>query len=529
MLTHILWIGGVLTQSSPRLVIGIVVDQMRAHYLTRFASRRSEGFGKLLREGMVYWNCHYNYFPTYTAAGHASIYTGTTPAIHGIVANNWWEASTQQSFYCVSDSTARTIGSTSAAGQRSPRPLYTSTIADELRYHCGFRNKTIGIALKDRSAILSVGRSATLALWFDSKAGKWITSSYYAEALPAWVEQFNQKKYADSLLRVPWRMRYAHACTDESPYENIMKGESQPMFPHQPLDYESLLLTPAGNWITLRLAQEAIEHEKLGKGPCTDLLAISLSSPDLVGHFFGTESCEIEELYYELDKQLADFLAYLQRKFREGEILLFLTADHGAMPTPEVMAEKRLPAGRYPEDSLVARAQSFLIQSLKLSPDEKPITAFLNQSFYLSPAQREEAERLLKRWLLEQPYVVAAYTRTELISPGGTTYPFQMLQAGYFPQRSGDVIVVYAPGWIEHGGYTRGTTHGSIWTYDTHVPLIWWGLNLPSESHYERVPITAIASTLALVLRVPFPAAAVSPPLLPVVEKARIPRPEPQN
>lgn len=519
---------------TPRLVIGIVVDQMRADYLWRFAYRRGGGLRRLMEEGLVYWNCHYNYFPTYTGPGHSSIYTGATPAHHGIVANNWYERKLERLYYCVTDTTVQSVGTTSSAGQRSPRTLWASTITDELRYASRFRSKVIGIALKDRSAILPAGRSATLALWFDTKVGRWITSSYYCESLPAWVEAFNQKRYPDSLLSRPWTLRGHHVCKDDSPYEGKMSGETIATFPHQPKSYDELLLTPAGNWLTLQLARLAIEAETLGRRRgYTDFLAISLSSPDLAGHFFGTESCELEELYQELDKQLGEFLNYIMRRFRREEVLIFLTADHGASPTPEILSEHGWNAGRYPEGTLLSEAQHYLRTALQLPDTSRPIAAFLNQSFYfatwLSEAQRQRAAALLKQWLLRQPFITHAYTAEELTGAGGNNYAFQMVQAGFLAARSGDVIAVYAPGWIEAEGYTTGTSHGSIWTYDTHVPLIWWGGGIRSGSVYERVPITAIAPTLAFILRTPLPSAAVSAPLTEVIRAWKFPPIEAEN
>lgn len=507
----------------PKLVIGIVVDQMRADYLRRFVGPKSRGFGRLLQEGLVYWNAHYPYFPTYTGPGHASLYTGTTPAYHGIAANDWWERDLGRSWYCVEDTSVRPVGSDSPKGRRSPRTLLTTTLADELRYACRFQNKTIGIALKDRSAILPIGRSGTLALWFDTGKGLWITSSYYRDTLPAWVVHFNGRRYADSLLQVPWTLRKGVFCTDDSPYEGTLPGEAHPTFPHRPQDYSALTYTPAGNWLTFALARQAIKAEGLGSGPCTDLLSISLSAPDLAGHLFGTESCELQDLYQGLDNLLADFLVYLARRFRPGEVLLFLTADHGAAPTPEVLAEKGFPYGRYPEKDLRTRAEAFLRQALGLTDTARIFDAFLNQSFYFSKhfsaARRREAAILLKEWLLQQPGIVAAWTAGELTGPGGSSYAFLRVQAGYLPSRSGDVVVVYAPGWIEDD-YPTGTTHGSIWTYDTHVPLVWWGLLPWSREFYQPVRITQVAPTVAFWLGTPLPSAATDAPLPEVLDAA---------
>ncbi len=511
----------------PRLVVGIVVDQMRADYLRRFVSRKSQGFGRLMREGIVFWNAHYTYLPTYTGPGHASIYTGATPAFHGIAANTWWERSLGKPYYCVSDTTVQPVGSLSEAGRRSPRTLLATTITDELRYATRYQSKVIGIALKDRSAILPAGRSGNLALWFDPESGQWISSTYYGATLPPWVEAFNARRLPDSLLKRPWTLTAGLACNDESPHEGHLSGEISSTFPHQPKTYKDLILTPAGNLLTLALAREAIHHEKLGQDKYPDFLCISLSTPDLVGHLFGTESCEIEDLYKDLDAQLASFLDYLGRRFRPGEVVVFLTADHGAAPTPEALAERGIFAGRFPEKELIAGAEAFLHEALKVPDTVRFIAAYLNQSFYFSPTLtldlRRQAANLLKAHLLQRSDIVAVYTREELTGAGSSYYPVSRVQAGFFPARSGDVVVVYASGLIESEGYAKGTTHGSIWTYDTHVPLIFWWQGVRSENRYEVVPITAVAPTLSFLLGVPLPSAAFSGPLLPVIEAWKVP------
>jgi len=512
----------------PRLVVGIVIDQMRADYLRRFVSSKSTGFGRLLKEGIVFWNAQYNYFPTYTGPGHASIYAGTTPAFHGIAANNWWDRTLQKSYYCVLDTTVQPVGASSEAGRRSPRTLLATTVTDEVRYATRYKGKVIGLALKDRSAILPAGRSANLALWFDTESGRWISSTYYTSDLPDWVEAFNAKRLPDSLLKLPWTLagRYL-ACTDDSPYEGHLSSETTPTFPHQPKTYKDLILTPAGNFLTLTLAKEAIQHENLGRDKYPDFLCISLSSPDLAGHLFGTESCELEDLYKTLDGQIADFLNFLSRRFKHGEVLLFLTADHGASPTPEALAEKGIFAGRFPEKDMTTQAEVFLHEALKVPDTVRIIATYINQSFYFSPTLpldlRRQAARLLKEYLLQRADIVAAYTREELTGSGSSYYPIARVQAGFFPARSGDLVLVYTPGLIESEGYTKGTTHGSIWTYDTHVPLIFWWPRGHHAHRYEQVPITAVAPTLAFILGVPLPSATFSAPLLPVIEAWRVP------
>lgn len=522
----LLGLGG-YAQSPPRLVIGLVVDQMRADYLRRFVSPRSQGLGRLLREGIVFWNVHYTYFPTYTGPGHATIYTGAVPAHHGICANTWWDSVHERPYYCVEDTTVAPVGTAWAGARCSPRTLLATTITDELRYATRYKGKVFGLAIKDRSAILPGGRSANLALWFDTQSGNWVTSSYYASALPSWVEAFNARRLSDSLLKQPWRLAHSYACADESDYEGKLGSEPSPTFPHQAATYRDLIYTPAGNVLTLELAKAAILHESLGRDRHTDFLAISLSSPDLIGHLFGTESCELEDSYHWLDEAIADFLRFLERRLPAGSYLVFLTADHGAMPTPEALAERGLSAGRFPERALVQEAESLLHAALALPDTVRFIAEYRNQAFYFSRkfplALRQKAAQLLKAHLLDEYGLIGVYTREELTSPGASYLPFARLQAGFYPARSGDVVVIYPPGFIESEGYTTGTTHGSIWTYDTHVPLIFWWSGIRSSAHFEFIPVTAIAPTLAYIMGTPLPSAAFSGPLLPVLEAWRVP------
>ncbi len=530
MIRCLVWGIGLLAgyaQTLPRLVIGLVVDQMRADYLRRFVSPRSQGFGRLLREGIVFWNVHYTYFPTYTGPGHATIYTGAVPAHHGICANSWWDKTLQRAYYCVEDNKVTPVGTAWFDARRSPRTLLSTTITDELRYATRYQGKVIGLALKDRSAILPAGRSANLALWFDTESGNWVTSTYYVPTLPSWVEAFNAKRLPDSLLKQPWRLSRKYACIDQAEYEGRFPSESSATFPHQATTYRDLTYTPAGNVLTLELAKAAIVSEELGKDPHPDFLAISLSSPDLIGHLFGTESCEIEDAYQQLDKALADFFRFLERRFPAGSYLVFLTADHGAMPTPESVASHGVSASRFPETTLISSAESLLHGVLEVPDSVRLIAAYLNQSFYFSPklplSLRQQAARQLKDYLLDRYGLIGVYTREELVGPGSSYLPFARLQAGFYPARGGDVVVIYPPGFIESEGYTAGTTHGTIWTYDTHVPLIFWWRGARSSTHFEFVPVTAIAPTLAYILGTPLPSAAFSGPLQAVIEAWRVP------
>ncbi len=300
--------------TSPKLVLGIVVDQMRYDYIYRFWNKYGNGgFKRLVNEGFFCRNTHYNYMPTYTAPGHASIYTGTTPAVHGIVGNNWFVKEENKSTYCTDDKTVKTVGSTSAAGEMSPANMWSSAITDELRLVSNFQSKVIGISLKDRSSILPAGHLANAAYWFDSQNGAFITSTHYMQDLPSWAAKFNAQDKAKEYLSKSWTtllpvQQYTESLPDDNPFEGLFKGEQKPVFPHNLPEifkqdgYEAIRYTPFGNSMVTDFALTAILAEKLGKGAATDFLAISYSSTDYIGHRYGPRAIELEDTYLRLDE-----------------------------------------------------------------------------------------------------------------------------------------------------------------------------------------------------------------------------------
>ena len=310
----------------PKLVIGIVIDQMRYDYLTRFADRYGkDGFNRILKNGFSLENAHYNFIPTYTAVGHASIYAGTSPSNHGIISNNWYDKVLKKSIYCVDDANYKTIGNNGIVGQKSPHRLYTTTVADQLQLAQNMQGKTIGIAIKDRSAILPVGHTANAAYWYDAgNKNQWITSSFYMEELPDWVKAFNSNNKADAYLNETWETlydikTYSQSRADNNIYENNLNGQEKPVFPknlkklREQNDNFSLIKTiPAGNTYTIDFAKAVIKGEQLGKSEFTDFLAVSFSSTDYVGHRYGVASVETEDTYLRLDKDLAHFFNFLR-------------------------------------------------------------------------------------------------------------------------------------------------------------------------------------------------------------------------
>ncbi|MBI3883925.1 MAG: alkaline phosphatase family protein, partial [Sphingobacteriales bacterium] len=332
--------------AQPKLVVGLVIDQMRWDYLYRFNDLyTNDGFKRLLQQGFSCENTLIPYVPTYTAPGHTCIYTGSVPAIHGIVGNNWFDRTQNANMYCTEDSTVTTVGSNTKAGKMSPGNLWTTTITDELRLSNNFKSRVVGIALKDRGAILPAGHSANAAYWYDDKAGKWITSSHYIKQLPAWLDSFNAKALPDVYMQQDWNTllpieKYDLSSADNKPYEGNIKGENTPTFPHKLSligndKYEAFKTTPFANTYTFDLAKATIQNEKLGAtNGITDFLAVSISSTDYIGHTFGPNSIEAEDTYLRLDRDIASFLQYLDGTIGKGNYLLFLTADHGVAHVP---------------------------------------------------------------------------------------------------------------------------------------------------------------------------------------------------
>ena len=377
----------------PKLVVGLVIDQMRWDYLYRYSNLYGpDGFKRLLSQGFSCENTMIPYVPTYTAVGHTCVYTGSVPAITGIVGNNWFDKTTNRNVYCTDDSTVVSIGGTTNAGKMSPANLWTTTITDELRLSNNFKSKVIGIALKDRGAILPAGHSANAAYWYDEQVGKWISSSYYMQNLPTWVNQFNAKDLPSTYMSRDWNtilpmVKYDLSTADDKPYENTIKGEKTVVFPHKLSligaadKYISFKTTPFANTYTFDFAKAAIENEALGRNTVTDFLAVSISSTDYIGHAFGPNSVEIEDTYLRLDKDIADFLTYLDKKLGAGNYLFFLTADHGVAHIPAFMKENKLPAGTFEDNDIAKQLNEVIETNFGI---KKGVQAVLNYQVYLN-------------------------------------------------------------------------------------------------------------------------------------------------
>ena len=510
-----------IKSEKPKLVIGIVIDQMRYDYLTRFSDRYSDnGFKRLLNQGFSLENAHYNYIPTYTAVGHASIYTGTTPDNHGIISNDWYDKYLKKSIYCVDDSTYKTIGNEGTSGNKSPTRMQTTTVTDQLHLAQNMKGKNIGIAIKDRSAILPGGHTANGAYWFDGgQNGQWISSSFYMDKLPKWVLDFNKSGKADNYLKTPWKPlydieTYTNSIVDDNIFEGKFTGETTTAFPHdipnlrmQNGNFDILKGIPAGNSFTTDFIKAAIIGENLGKTEHTDFLAVSFSSTDYIGHQYGPASKEIEDTYVRLDKDLADLLSFLDQQVGPNKYTVFLTADHAAVDVPAYLQSLKIPAhylnfNEFKEDALEVTKKYF--NSVELIENISNYQIFLDKDKIESLGfdKNEVAEKLAEE-VINFDGIYKAVTAKTLQRTKFTDGILNSLQNGYNQKFSGDVMLIPYPATLT-GGRT-GTSHGSGYSYDTHIPIIFYGNGIKQGVSKKSYEIIDIAPTISNLLQIEAP------------------------
>ncbi|MCF1422498.1 alkaline phosphatase PafA [Mangrovimonas futianensis] len=512
----------------PKLVVGIVVDQMRYDYLTRFYNKYgNDGFKRLMNQGFDCRNNHFNYIPTYTGPGHASVYTGTTPKYHGIIGNNWYDKEIKETIYCAGDEGVSPVGTDSPSGKMSPHRLMTTTFGDENRMFTQFKGKTIGVALKDRGAILPAGHTANAAYWFHgSDEGRWITSSFYMKELPQWVIDFNKSGNSASYMKT-WDTyynidTYVESGLDLNEFEGGFKGKETATFPYD-LNaikekngyFDILKTTPYGNSMTADFAIAALDGEQLGQDKITDVLTVSFSSTDYVGHNFGVNSKEIEDTYIRLDLDLARLFKALDDKVGEGEYTVFLTADHGAVEVPAYLHSVKIPSGYLNNSDSKKKFDAFMKKDF--GHDDLVENISNNQVFLNREKIKElgldldDVQDAIVEELLSYENVYKAYTAQTMASTSFTTGVEELLENGFNQKRSGDVLVVQDPAFISYG--RTGSTHGSGFNYDTHVPLLFYGKGIKQGHTFERTVIPDIASTISSLLGVSFPSGATGRPL----------------
>ena len=510
----------------PKLVVGLVIDQMRWDYLYRYYNRYGKGgFKRLLNEGFSAENTFIPFTPTYTGCGHTSIYTGSVPAINGIVGNNWYDAQLGRDVYCAEDKEVKTVGSNTKAGEMSPKNMLVTSITDELRLATNFKSKVIGISLKDRGSVLPAGHSANASYWYDGQSGNWITSSFYMQNLPNWVTAYNQKKVANTFYAKNWNTlypiaSYTESTSDNKPYEGFFKGETTSVFPHQlsqfiDKNYDVIRSTPYGNTMTFDLSKLAIQEEKLGQTGNTDFLAISCSSTDYVGHQFGPNAIETEDTYLRLDQDIADFLTYLDQTLGKNNYLLFLSADHAVAHVPGFMKENKLPGGLVSNSKLRKGIDSLMQKKFNLN--QSVITVMNNQVYFdhsVIEAQKADFNQIKEAttaYLIKQAGIANAVNLQALAQ---ATLPEEIkkrITNGYYPSRSGDIYFLLQANWFD-GGET-GSTHGAWYPYDSHIPLVFMGWKVKHGHTNQTYYMTDIAATLAAMLHIQMPSGSVGAPI----------------
>ena len=505
-------------QERPKLVVGIVVDQMKMEYLYRFSNDFSgNGFKRLMNNGYTFHNMHYNYMPTYTAPGHASIYTGTTPSTHGIIGNEWFNKAVGKDVYCTDDASVKTIGNgTEKEGAMSPKNLFSTTITDELRMATNFKGKVIGLSIKDRGAIFPAGHFANWAFWY-SKTGAFISSTFYGAALPNWVTEFNQEKRYMNYINKGWDLlkpiaTYNESLPDDNPYEGKLDKDDAPVFPYdlskiyKEKGADVLRTTPFGNDILAELAMKAIEKEELGKDEITDFLAVSFSSTDYVGHTFGPRSMELQDTYLRLDQTIAQFLNYLDKTVGKDNYLLFLTADHAGAENSNYLKDNKYNVKNIPSKEIVGalKKKSNETFGADLILDYSNFNLFLNKEIIKGKGlEFTKVKQSFKEFLMTQEQVKRVYTEEEILASSGDDYFLSFIAKGYDPKQNGDIVILDKTGYMQY--QATGTTHGSPNSYDTHVPLLFYGWQVPKGELHTKKYITQIAPTLSQMLKIPFP------------------------
>ncbi len=518
----------------PKLVVGIVVDQMRVDYLYRYWDNFGPGgFKRLVGEGAFLRNVQYDYAPTHTAPGHASIYTGSTPMHHGIVANDMWIRSTGTPLYCVQDDAASGVGGEGSKGQRSPNNLLATTISDELERRTDGRSKTIGVAMKDRSSILPIGRTGDAAYWFfEGTEGHMATSTWYMTELPQWVKDFNARGLPQQYLKQSWDLllpkdRYHQALPDDNPYEEPLAGTLRPTLP---MDVKAMYETagrstvplrfiPAGNTFTTEFALAAIAGEELGQDAVTDLLAISYGATDELGHEVGPRAVELEDMYIRLDLELARLFDALDSRVGKGAYTVMLTADHAAVDVPAFLRDQQGSAGYVDVNDLIGRVNAAL--SARFGEGEWVVKRIKEQLWMSEElikrygADPAEVQHVAADALLSHPMISDAITASDLARNAYGEGLRRSVQRGFMPMRSGDVCYVMRPSHlVGYAGMSeRGTEHGSPWRYDTHVPVLFMGAGIGHTEVVRTVSITDLAPTLAMIMGCALPDATLGSPV----------------
>jgi len=522
------------TDTKPKLVVGIVVDQMRWDYVNKFKPffKTQNGFLKLLNQGASCNNNLISYLPTVTACGHAAVYTGSTPAIHGITGNDWYDNIQQRIVYCVEDNSVQAVGiENSGTGKMSPLNVWTTTIGDELKLATNFKSKVYGISLKDRGAIIPAGHSADGAFWYDSKSGNFISSTYYGKSLPTWLTNYNNAKKVDSFYKLGWSLSLpasvyeANCDKDQNEYESTPFGKDAKSFPYNlnqfiGKDYGKVATTPYGNNLVLEVATQTLINEKMGLDDITDLLAVSFSSPDYIGHAFGPYSWETLDGYIKLDELLAQFFTTLDQQVGKDNYTVFLTADHAVAPVPGYAQKNKIPNGTI-TDAGIKNELGKMLTSKGLN--SKLISAITEFNIYFNhnlmdslQVTQEKLTSLITNYLEQKSNILQVVElRKAAISPLPQSIRERIVN-GFNPQRSGDLIFLTKSGVV--GGGNTGTGHGVFYNYDAHIPLLFYGKGIKKGQVNNLNYMTDIAPTITTLLGIQMPSGSIGKPILEVIQ-----------
>ncbi len=531
--TLIIFSTSINAQDRPRLVVGIVVDQMRYDYLYKYWDDYGDnGFKRLMLQGQVVQDGHYHYAPTYTGPGHASIYTGSSPALHGIIANEWYSRQAKRFIYCTEDQQVNSVGTVSPNGKMSPRNMTATTVTDQLELATGKKAKTYGISIKDRGAILPAGYLTDGAYWYDASTGHFITSDYYRSELPEWVKTFNNQDLVNTYMDQIWTPllpldQYNESWPDDSRFERPFTHTEKAVFPYDLKTISALKrfgisnsktgllpITPYGNTLLFEFAKTLVHNEKLGEDNITDLLAISFSTPDYAGHQFGAHSMELQDIYLRLDRELGQFLDFIDQNIGLKQTLFFLTADHGAADAPGLISP---PAGYFKSAAFEDTLRKYLVKKL----GDDPIENISNQQIFFrneTVSDLEGIRNIITPFALSFPGVHSILNLHDLSTCMVDEGLCNRLKKGVMPGRSGDLYVQYYPGWIDEWAEKGGTTHGSAYAYDTHVPILFFGWKIKPGESYTRTYIQDIAPTVCQLLKLTYPSGCTGTPIKSVLE-----------
>ena len=486
-----------------RLVLLIAVDQFRYDYLTRFRFEYTDGLKRLLADGAVFTDANLEHYPTVTAVGHATMLSGAIPAVSGIIGNDWFDRETGATVTSVSDPTVKPVGAESGA-PGSPRRLLVSTVGDELKLASALPKsdprapRVIGASLKDRSAILPVGRAADAAYWWDTKSGAFVTSTYYVAETPGWVRTFNERKPADANAGAAWTIL-------ASPSQSLRQLPAE----RGPALYDAVYGSPFGNQLLLQFADELLTSERLGQRGATDLLSVSFSSNDSIGHTHGPDSDQVRDAAVRTDRAIGQLLARVDKLVGLQHTVVALTSDHGVAPVPEKLRERSLPGGRLTSKELFEPIQQALAARFG---EGKWILATAGSSPYLNYeliAQQQldpvEVRRAAAQAAMAVPHVTRVYTRDQLLrgEVPADRIGTRVLR-GFNAQRSGDLEIILEPFWMRQA---TGTTHGTPYSYDAHIPLILMGRRIKPGVYSDPAALNDLAPTLATLLGIEFPSA----------------------